>query len=433
MPQAFRHLLAVRLLRYDVALSIEVMMTRSRQIGSLLIIAGTTVGAGMLALPIVSAGEGFPYAIILLIGLWALMLYGALLILEVNLIFPHGSSFSTLARQTLGRSGQIITNFCMVFLFYCLTAAYISGGSDFVTADFKNYLNLTLPHPVSALIFTVILGGLVCWNTYAVDMTNRVLLTVKMIAFFSVAFALVPHVDYTKLGLQSHGEQFILMCIPIFFTAFGFHGSIPSIVKYIGRDAKILRRIFVIGSAIPLVLYILWEMVTLGILPQYGAHSFSTILQKNGSVEHFIEMLAFLIQQKYLNYAINFFTDIAMTTSFLGVTLGLFDFFTDILQAKPKVSRRLLASIVTFIPPLLFALLYPRGFIAALGYASIPLALLAIVLPTFMVWRIRSKFHRSYPYRVAGGNIGLCIMLLFGFGVIVLQLLSIANVLPIFQ
>ncbi|OGO92799.1 MAG: tyrosine-specific transport protein [Coxiella sp. RIFCSPHIGHO2_12_FULL_42_15] len=407
-------------------------MTKSKQFGSILIIAGTTVGAGMLALPIISAGEGFPYAVIVLIALWALMLYGALLLLEVNLIFPHGASFSTLGRKTLGRPGQLITNLCMVLLFYCLTAAYISGGTDFLTVDFKQYLNLSLPRWASSLIFTVVLGGLVCWHTYAVDLANRALLTVKMIAFFSVTFLLIPHIDGSKLALQPDGSRFIFMCIPIFFTAFGFHGSIPSIVKYIGHEPNRLRRIFVLGSALPLVLYILWEMVTLGILPQQGPQSFSTVMQQNSSVEAFITLLGAIINKKYLNYGINFFTDIAMTTSFLGVTLGLFDFFADMVNAKQQALKRLGVGIMTFLPPLLFALFYPKGFIVALGYAAVPLALLATILPAFMAWRTRAQYHENYPYKVAGGGIGLSIMVLFGVTIIVLQILSIFHLLPTF-
>ncbi len=408
-------------------------MSKSRQIGSALIIAGTTVGAGMLALPIISAAEGFPYAAILLIALWALALYGALLILEVNLTFPHGSSFSTLAIQTLGRSGQVITNLCMVLLFYCLSSAYISGGTSFLSNGLYGYFHIRLAPWASALIFTVVLGGLVSWKTYAVDVANRFLLSIKMIAFFSVTFFLLPHIDYANLIIHPNSGQFMLMTIPIFFTAFGFHGSIPSIVKYVGHKPKELRRIFVIGSATPLVLYLLWELVTLGILPLHGRLSFEAIVKSHGSLEDFIGSLSLIINKKYINFGINFFTDIAMTTSFLGVNLGLFDFFADIFNKKKQFSRWVLVTLITFVPPLLFVFAYPQGFILALGYASIPLVLLAIILPALMAWRTRNSYKHTYPYKVAGGNLGLGIIFVFGVIIIVLQILSSLKLLPIFD
>lgn len=46
-----------------------------------------------------------------------------------------------------------------------------------------------------------------------------------------------------------------LSAIPVIFTSFGFHGSVPSIVSYMNGDIRKLRRVFMIGSAIPLIAY----------------------------------------------------------------------------------------------------------------------------------------------------------------------------------
>ena len=59
-------------------------MTKSKVLGSTLIIAGTTIGAGMLALPLASAGIGFSTSLMIMIALWALMAYTALLMIEVH-------------------------------------------------------------------------------------------------------------------------------------------------------------------------------------------------------------------------------------------------------------------------------------------------------------------------------------------------------------
>lgn len=54
---------------------------KNRTLGSIFIVAGTTIGAGMLAMPLAAAGVGFSVTLGLLIGLWALMCYTALLLL----------------------------------------------------------------------------------------------------------------------------------------------------------------------------------------------------------------------------------------------------------------------------------------------------------------------------------------------------------------
>lgn len=53
---------------------------KNRTLGSIFIVAGTTIGAGMLAMPLAAAGVGFGMTLLLLGTLWALMCYTALLL-----------------------------------------------------------------------------------------------------------------------------------------------------------------------------------------------------------------------------------------------------------------------------------------------------------------------------------------------------------------
>ena len=74
----------------------------SKALGSILIVAGTAIGAGMLASPVVTAAAGFSHAALLMIGLWALMCTTALLTAEAALAFPSGyNGFNTMALATL--------------------------------------------------------------------------------------------------------------------------------------------------------------------------------------------------------------------------------------------------------------------------------------------------------------------------------------------
>lgn len=101
---------------------------KNRTLGSIFIVAGTTIGAGMLAMPLAAAGVGFSVTLVLLVSLWALMCYTALLLLEVYQHVPADTGLGTLAKRYLGRYGQWVTGFSMMFLMYALTAAYISGA-----------------------------------------------------------------------------------------------------------------------------------------------------------------------------------------------------------------------------------------------------------------------------------------------------------------
>lgn len=57
--------------------------------------------------------------------------------------------------------------------------------------------------------------------------------------------------------------------------------------------------------------------------------------------------------------------------------------------------------VVTFLPPLAFALFYPRGFVMATGYAGVATAVLALLIPSMLAWQSR-KQNPQANYRVAG-------------------------------
>lgn len=407
-------------------------MSKSKTVGCTLMIAGTALGAGMLALPMVAAGSGFIVSAVALACLCALMAYTALLTLEVNIHFPMGTSFGTMAEQTLGQWGKWVAFVAMILLFYALTAAYISGGANLFSEVSFNYFHITVPETLAALIFTGVFGAIIYWKTQAVDYVNRVLFSAKIGVLILSISAMLAHVKVNLLVSATHHPIYILAAIPIMFTSFGFHGSIPSILKYLGHDAKRLRNVFIIGSLIPLVIYLLWVLVTVGVLPLSGPGSFQQIAAEHGSVGMFTIELSKRFNNHYLVLAINLFSNIAVTTSFLGVGLGLFDYFCDNLK-QVKSFKRESAAAITFIPPLVFALAYPSGFIFALGFAAIALAVLAVLLPAGMVlsWRRREDIeHTAIKYRAPGN--GAAIRFVFGLGcvVIVLQLLTMSHLLP---
>ena len=100
----------------------------NKTLGSTLITSGTMIGAGMLAMPLTSAGIGFTFTVVLLCALWVLLTYSALLFVEVYQTAEYDAGIGTLAAQYFGKAGRIVaTTVLMVFLF-ALLAAYVTGG-----------------------------------------------------------------------------------------------------------------------------------------------------------------------------------------------------------------------------------------------------------------------------------------------------------------
>ncbi|HBQ8417043.1 TPA: tyrosine transporter TyrP, partial [Klebsiella pneumoniae] len=217
-----------------------------------------------------------------------------------------------------------------------------------------------------------------------------------------------------------------LSAIPVIFTSFGFHGSVPSIVSYLGGDIRKLRRVFIIGSFIPLVAYIFWQLATLGSI---DAPAFTALLANNAGLNGLLEAIREVVASPHVELAVHLFADLALATSFLGVSLGLFDYLADMFQRKNSVGGRLQSGIITFLPPLAFALFYPRGFVMALGYAGVALAVLALIMPALLVMKSRRE-HPQATWRVAGGAPTLWLVLLCGIGIVAIQFSIAAGLLP---
>lgn len=400
---------------------------KSSALGSTFIVAGTALGAGMLAMPLATAGVGFFSALFMLGGLWAVMCYTALLLVEAYQQHAPSLGLASLAAHYLGPMGYWLATLAMPFLMYALVAAYISGGGELVQVSLANWLDWQLNSNEAILLFTLTGGAIVSLGTRSVDLVNRWLFAVKILFLLAMLMLLLPHVEQVNLLTLPVEQALILSAIPVVFTSFGFHGSVPSIVSYLGGDTQKLRWVFIIGSAIPLVIYILWQLATLGAIP---STEFVGILAEESGLNGLLTAVKDVVEVAKVEVAVRSFAALALATSFLGVALGLFDFLADIFQRQPTASGRLQTGLLTFIPPLCFALFYPKGFIFALGFAAIALSVLSLLLPAMMVWQLRKHTQNTKLYRVAGGSLGLAVVFSLGLVIILIQLGVVLGKLP---
>ncbi len=393
--------------------------------GSTFLVAGTALGAGMLAMPLATAGVGFATAMLLLFGLWAMMSYTALLLVEAYQYNDAGMGLSSLAYKYLGRSGRWLTSLAMPFLLYSLIAAYLAGGGEIISESLNSLMGLQLPDYVGVLLFAIIGGTVVCFGTHSVDLINRFLFATKIFFLAAMLILLLPHVQQVNLLSMPVKQALLLSAIPIVFTSFGFHGSVPSIVSYMRGDTAKLRKIFMIGSAIPLLVYIFWQVATLGTIE---SDTFIGILADESGLNGLLAAVKAVVGTARVEMAVRLFAALALATSFLGVALGLFDFLADFFKRSNSVNGRLQTGAITFVPPLLFALFYPKGFIFALGFAAIALSVLSLLLPALLVRQTRKQHVDGY--HVFGGQLGLLMVFALGIAIIVIQLTIVSGNLP---
>lgn len=383
----------------------------NKTVGSTLLVAGTMIGAGMLAMPLTSAGIGLTATVFLLIGLWAVLTFTALLFVELYQTADSDAGIGTLAAQYFGKAGRIISTAVLIVFLYALIAAYVSGGGSLLldllpAMDDKDTMN-----KIAVLVFTIFFGSFIVIGTHSVDKINRVLFFVMIAAFILVLALMLPNIKFDNLMAMPIDNALIISASPVFFTAFGFHGSIPSLNKYLDGNVKSLRIAILVGSGITLFAYFLWQLSTHGLLSQ---NEFLQILREDATLNGLVKATLEITQSPIIANAVKIFSTLALVTSFLGVALGLLECIEDLLKQSFDIhAGRISLGLMTFIPPVLFSLFYPEGFILALGYAGQMFAFYAVVLPVALVWKARS-IHPNLPYRVCGGKALLVLVLVLG-------------------
>lgn len=399
----------------------------NKTLGSTLITSGTMIGAGMLAMPLTSAGIGFTFTVVLLILLWILLTYSALLFVEVYQTAEHDAGIGTLAGQYFGRPGRIVATSVLMIFLYALLSAYVTGGGAILASTLPDFAAPDLKMKGSILAFTILFGVFVAIGTSFVDALNRFLFIAMIAALFIVLGLMIPEIKIDNLMAMPIDKALLISASPVFFTAFGFHGSIPSLNKYLEGDVKALRFSIIVGSAITLVGYILWQFSTHGVLSQTR---FLEILNQDPTLNGLIEAVRVITGSTIIAAIVKIFSALALITSFLGVALGLLDCIDDLLKRAFNISaNRLSLGFLTFLPPLLFAFFYPEGFILALGYAGQMFAFYAVVLPAALVWKARHQ-HPNLPYRVPGGSGVLLFVSILGIIIVSIPFLIKLGVLP---
>ncbi|STO53872.1 tyrosine-specific transport protein [Canicola haemoglobinophilus] len=398
----------------------------NKTLGSTLIVAGTTIGGGMLAMPLTSAGIGFGFTVALLIGLWLLLSFAALLFVELYQTVESDAGIGTLAEKYYGSFGRILSTAVLLIFLYALVSAYVSGGSSLLAGLLPTIGDEQTTSRIAGVLFTVIFGFFIILGTNSVDKVNRIIFLSKIGFFVVVLFLLLPKVSLENLLEIPIDNALIISASPIFFTSFGFHGSIPSLNKYLDGDVKALRISVLVGTFIPLVAYILWQLATHGVLSQT---EFLAILKQDPTLNGLVTATIKITGSEMIGGAVRLFSALALITSFLGVALGLFEALEDLLKRVNIPTNRVSLGLLTFLPPLVFALFYPQGFILALGYAGQMFAFYAIVLPIAMVWKLR-KIYPNLPYRVKGGSASLIITLVIGVFIVIIPFLIQAGLLP---
>ncbi|MDH5926139.1 tyrosine transporter [Vibrio lentus] len=376
--------------------------------GSSLILSGTALGAGMLAIPMVLAQFGFMISSVLMLLIFIGTTYSALLLAEACTKTKDNSGMSSVAYLTLGSKGKHFINALFYLLLVCMLIAYILGVGDIIHKLLLD-VGVDISASVAYTVFSLLMGVIVVAGKSYIDKLNRGLFIMMVVMLFIVIASLFSNIRLDYLTQASkYTANDVVQYSAVIFTSFASMVVIPSLVIY-NREAtqKQIRNMILLGSVIPLICYLTWLFAIIGNLGTDAISQFHNISEL---------ISAFSGQSSWLKVVIALFSALALVTSFLGVSMALYD------QNKDAVTNnKLLAYALTFVLPLVLAELFASQFVSMLDYAGMVLVFLAIWGPLAMVVKVRRPdfphLQTEGSYTAAGGDTAL--MATFGFGALI--------------
>lgn len=380
-------------------------------LGGMLLVAGSCIGAGMLALPILTGLAGFFPSLIMLFFSWVFMTFTALLLIEVNGWFKTEVNLISMAQESLGKKGRLAAWLSYLFLFYSLLVAYIAASGTIFSAILSSLFSLSLPPPAASTFFTLLFGYIIYLGTRPVDLFNRILMVGLIFSYLGMIGLGLTRIDPELL---LHAEsRYALLSLPVLVVSFGFQNMIPSLTAYLKGDLKRVRMTIIGGSLITFVVYLIWSALVLGVVHP------SIIQESYAKGEEATIPLRSVLGSNAISHFAQGFAFFAIVTSFLAQGLTLTHFLADGFKRQPTRNNLLIFCTLALAPPLFLALYNPQIFFRALSFAGGICAMILFgILPISMVWVGRYIRRHASHYHVGGGKPALLIALFFSFLVI---------------
>lgn len=392
-------------------------------LGAVALITGSSVGAGILALPSVAAPAGFVPVTGALLGCWALLTLEAIVMAEVNVRVGcqetgeyQATTLAEMTRATLGETGGTAATAVYMLNSYTLLMAYICKGSEVVSAlagpgISQQQAGLAFAATMCAMLYS--------GDTGTIDKINRLLTGMLLVAFGYIVVGGASEAEFSHLTSTMEWGQ-AAPALPILFLALVYHDLVPVLCSYLEGDLPRIKRALMLGGAVPLAMFVSWNAVAL------------LMVSPDGMAVDPLQLLDQL-SLPMMGAVVSTFGLLAIATSFIGTFLGLSSYLqvqgqavSETLATRASEARgdaalqppiKEAAFFCTILPPCLLAWNNSDSFLPASEFAgAYGSTTLYALLPPLMAWSLMNKntqggsadrgapLPRSMPFQVFGGG-----------------------------
>jgi amino acid permease len=336
-------------------------------------LVGTVIGAGVLGLPYVIAQSGVLIGLIHILILGIGVLFINLYIAEISLRTKKKHQLVGYAEKYIGKYGKLFMTLATIIGVYGALIAYLIGEGESLRALFS--INAT----TAMLGFFILMGFLIYKGLNIIERWELTLSGLMIIIIFIIIFFGIPSINFSNLTSVNYSKFFL----PYGVILFSFIGAIaiPEMKETLIKQKKKLKSAVIIGSLIPITIYAIFAIVTVGV-SGLSTSQIATIGLGKVLGTHMVILG-------------NLFAIFSMATSFLALGLGLqwmyqFDF-------GMKKSR---AFILTMTIPLIIVLLKFTNFIQALGITGAIAGGIEGIIIVIMFHKARKLGERKPEFQV---------------------------------
>ena len=378
-----------------------------------LLVTGSLIGAGILALPIKTGLSGFIPSLVGMFVICAAMFFtSTILAREATESKDPNFHYATMYEKYLGVFGKWLAILANLVVLYGLLTAYLTGAATVIS----KFLNFEVTSNWVLVAFFILMTSLLLAGLQVVRKYNAVFMVIMWCTFAFIVYLASGHVDKTNLIYTDW--KYLPATIPIIVTAFYFHNIIPSCCRALNWNYRTVRITLLAGILIGFIMYAVWIHVTIGVLPLEG-EQYSLMYAFQHDYPATIP-LSQKINLPIFTYGSLVFAIFAIATSYVACGTGLLAFIKDLTVNHLHIKNKYVVIIFSFGPPLIISLVYPDIFLEALdvvgGFGIVILfGILPAIIGIMKARRLASRLFCILILLLFIGFLGLEIMQELGF------------------
>ena len=225
------------------------------------VLIGTIVGAGIFGIPFVAAQSGFLIGAVFLIVLTGVSLLIHLIYGEIVCRTKEKHRLVGYAEYYLGKKGKVVITFSVLFGLYGALLVYIIISGEFLSTIFSPVLG------GSAFVYSLIffaVGALAIFKGLAlIERLELVMALFLILVVFLIFFSGLPNLDVSNL--KTINLKYFFLPYGVILWALGGGSAIPEIKEILKKDGKRYKKIIILGTVIPAILYLLFMFIVVGV------------------------------------------------------------------------------------------------------------------------------------------------------------------------